>query len=233
MELLSSGQIYLADHRGFLEDAISRRSCSFNYESYFNEHREPFGNLKTLNDEILAAAQSISINIDSFCYLMIIPVTGKANCTINNNILNTVDVGEVFVRYAIPGDVLKLTNVYQEDWINYIFVQFKADASLPVNNQQKFDFDLEVNPNRLVSVVNCELNILPFTIHIGRFDGRKEALYQLKNDAGLFYAFIIGGAFELQGRLMHQRDGLALWDVKEVDLEALSNNAVILIIEMP
>ncbi len=37
----------------------------------------------------------------------------------------------------------------------------------------------------------------------------------------------------MQGRLLHQRDGLALWNLKEpVDMEALSNEAIVMLVEL-
>jgi len=40
------------------------------------------------------------------------------------------------------------------------------------------------------------------------------------------------GAFEVEGRLLHARDGLALWETEKVELEALSNDAIILVMEI-
>jgi hypothetical protein len=37
----------------------------------------------------------------------------------------------------------------------------------------------------------------------------------------------------VQGRLLENRDALSLWDTEEIDMEALSNDAVILLIEVP
>jgi redox-sensitive bicupin YhaK (pirin superfamily) len=55
----------------------------------------------------------------------------------------------------------------------------------------------------------------------------------LKNkNAGLF-VFVIEGAFEVEGRLLHERDSLALWETGKAEMEALSNDAIILVIESP
>ena len=51
-------------------------------------------------------------------------------------------------------------------------------------------------------------------------------------EAGLF-VFVIEGAFEVQYRLLHPRDRLVLWEADTIEWEALSNDAVILVIEMP
>jgi hypothetical protein len=43
--------------------------------------------------------------------------------------------------------------------------------------------------------------------------------------------FVLNGAFEAKGCLLHERDGLALWDTNEIEMEALSNDAMMLVIE--
>lgn len=93
------------------------------------------------------------------------------------------------------------------------------------------DFDLVGNKNKLVNIVNASERFLK--VSIGQFTGREEALYTLNDFNNSLFVFIIEGAFEVQGRLLQPRDGLALWDVEEpVDLEALSNEAIIVLIEM-
>ncbi len=47
----------------------------------------------------------------------------------------------------------------------------------------------------------------------------------------LLYFFVIQGAFEVANRLLEARDGLGLWSVKEVELEALSNEAIVLVLQ--
>lgn len=69
---------------------------------------------------------------------------------------------------------------------------------------------------------------------IGRYDGREEGIYEVQNpDAHGVFVFVIEGAFEVQNRLLHARDGLSLINVAEVDFEALSNDAMLLILEIP
>ncbi|WP_188556306.1 pirin family protein [Hymenobacter glacieicola] len=74
---------------------------------------------------------------------------------------------------------------------------------------------------------------LPFSLSLGRFAGRQEALYRPAQAGTLVFAYVLAGAFEAEGRLLHAKDGLAVWDVAEVELEALSNNALIVMLEVP
>ena len=45
------------------------------------------------------------------------------------------------------------------------------------------------------------------------------------------YFFVIQDAFEVANRLLEAKDGLGLWGEKEVELEALSNKAIILALQ--
>ncbi|MBC6988212.1 hypothetical protein H9I52_00875 [Hymenobacter sp. BT491] len=54
----------------------------------------------------------------------------------------------------------------------------------------------------------------------------------MKSSRSRFFAFVVTGAFEVEGRLLHKRDGLALWYVQEVELKALSNDALVLVLEL-
>ena len=62
--------------------------------------------------------------------------------------------------------------------------------------------------------------------------GREEVAYKLQDQQRGVFGFVLQGAFEVQYKLMETRDGLALWNAKEIEIEALSNEALIMLIEM-
>ncbi|UOE47092.1 hypothetical protein MTO98_22060 [Mucilaginibacter sp. SMC90] len=231
MEKILQGQIHLADQRGFTKTQVLRRFSSFNYGDYFNEHRKPFGRLEVWNDEMLAGGSSTSVIIKSSCWFVLMPVTGEVLLKRPNGDTRLIDAGEVFVGYAVAGEALKLINLYKSDWINYVYIQLKENGDVSVPYDEIFKFDFTGRQNELIDLVPYS-GRYPFRLHFGLFGGRADALYRVQNKNSLFYAFVLAGAFELQGRLMHERDGLALWQLDEADLEALSNNAVIVILEM-
>jgi redox-sensitive bicupin YhaK (pirin superfamily) len=229
MEKLSPGQIHLADQRGFAETNIWRRYSSFNYGNYFNEHRKPFSRLEVLNDEILTGGKTTVVTVENSCWFVLIPITGEIHLKKANGNPRLIDVGEVFISHAAAGESFELINPYESDRINYLYMQIKNEA-INLSADQVFKFDFINRKNELIDLT-ADIGRFPFSLHIGQFAGRTDVLYQLRNKDTLFYAFVIAGAFEVQGRLMHERDGLALWQLNDVDLEALSNNAVIAVLE--
>jgi hypothetical protein len=47
-----------------------------------------------------------------------------------------------------------------------------------------------------------------------------------------FFCFVLAGSFEVQDRLMHMHDGVEVSADKEIEFEAMSDNAILLIIDL-
>ncbi|MEO7211980.1 hypothetical protein [Mucilaginibacter sp.] len=225
---LSPAKIFLADQRGFAEDAVQQCSSTFSFGDFKNADKEPFGNLYTLNDEILSAGSSITQQAKYNSYLVLLPITGGIIYCDNTQHFET-DAGEVLVVPMEKGTEFKIANPYPANWVNYIRIEIKSD-DLNARIAESFTFDLEQFPNQLIPVVGhpgCAFKML-----IGRFGGREEVVYRPVGKTSKVFSFVISGAFELQNRLLHEQDGLALWDADIIEAEALSNNAILLLIDL-
>lgn len=228
----SPGKIFPAYERGLSQTAGLQRYSTFNFGTYYNGHKEPASSLCAFNDETLAGLQSVETIVEEPSYIVIIPVTGALEYEVARGSKGMIDIGEIYVCLASAKSVIKVTNPYEGDWINYLQFHIKAISFSEIDINKVLSFDLETTPNHLTEIILATDGKLPFSLSIGRFAGRQETLYKPQVDSTVF-AFALAGAFEIQGRLLHERDGLALWDTAEIDLEALSNNALMLIIETP
>ncbi|WDF54191.1 pirin family protein [Mucilaginibacter sp. KACC 22063] len=219
----SPGRLYLADQRGLIQSSSLQQHCTFNYSSYIAGNREAIGALKVFNDSILAAGKSAFTGGNSASVIVLIPVTGSLVFKNDANETITIEVGQVLVDKLSEGGYFKVINPYQDDWINFYHFEFEiTDAE---NTPSLFEFDFENETGKLIPITEDQ----NLSICIGHFNGRQEEAYHLQGKT-YFYATVIAGAFEVEGRLLHQRDSLALWNVESVELEALSNHAVILIL---
>lgn len=220
---LSPGKIFLADDRGCSQNSTRQLFSTFNFGDYQHEHKGPFGSLHTFNDVMLAAAATITKSATVTGILLLLPITGSVICN-----QTEIEPGQILVVPVAAGYAYQLTNPYPADWINLLWVEIETN-NLPQTDALMFNFDIEHTANCLVPAITDEA--LPFAAHIGRFGGRQEAVYPVKPGHQLF-AFVLAGAFELQNRLLHERDGLALWGTDTVEAEALSNDAVLLLLEL-
>jgi hypothetical protein len=226
MKLMSRAKIFLADQRGLTETKKLRRFSTFNFEKFTNPDKEPLDGLYLWNEDMLAKRQKTCFEVDRDSNMIIIPITGSVNYLDDTENETDIEVEEIAVVYVERGANITLSNPFDNDTIHYLCIGINANEPLP-NNPQFFYFDL-AKQNKLMKIDHSSL---PFSMSIGRFTGRKEVVYQISPDKKL-YAFVISGAFEMDGRLLHQGDGIALWETDEIEIEALSDNAVVLALEM-
>ena len=224
----SPGKIYLAEQRGLTETSILRRYSTFNFEKYFNEFKEPFGSLFLCNDEFIEGGKLTFFLCKANSTQIFIPITGGIDIVAKTKEY-AVETGQVQILNMEKGEVLEISNPYKDDTINYLQLGITNEDYFFSKNTS-FDFDFEKNPNQLIEIIND--GKLPFKLSVGLFAGRKEAVYEMKSSANSLYTFIVDGAFEIEGRLMHARDGLALWNTEKIELEALSNNAIVVVLEL-
>jgi redox-sensitive bicupin YhaK (pirin superfamily) len=226
----NKGKIFLAEERGHHETDWFRSFNTFNFGQYQQEHKLPFGPLYVLNDDTLAGDKSISMTVEADSVIVLIPVVGTIAYTDSAGHANYISAGECQLYTMPKGATIQIGNLYHDELVNFLQIWFYAEGSESDTTPQVTSFDLVNNSNQLVPI---PVNHPQYKLGIGKYNGREESIYQLSNPQNGLFAFVIQGAFEVQYRLLHPRDGLALWEASEIDLEALSNEAIILIMEMP
>lgn len=226
----SPGRIYLAGQRGLRESSWYRIFHTFNTEGYRQAHREPFGALYALNDETLAGHKSLHTDVAENSYLWLLPVVGMITYRNEQGNGAVLEAGEMMFAQLPAGSGFTITNPYEDELqlVNYMTILLKAGNNNGIKAPHLFSFDM----NSHNQLEKWRINGLPgLAFAMGKFDGRKAATHTLRNPAKGAYAIVIQGAFEVNGRLLHERDGVALWDTAEVEFEALSNQAIIFLIE--
>lgn len=226
MKTISQGKIFLSDQRGLIENNHIKRYCSFNFESFYNPAKEAIGSLYTLHDDMLAPNASFGFYTEQQGYLVIIPITGTLQYFDEKENETDIEVGEALMVFTEKNSFVRLKNPYEDAVISYLVITIKNGTAEPASpNFLNIDLS-EYNQLKTITPPSA-----PFNISIGRFSGRGESIYELSTSS-ILYAFVLAGAFEIDGRLLHDRDGIALWDTNEVEMEALSNDAILLLVEL-
>lgn len=238
MDTQTQAQIYLADQRGRSQLDHFQSHHNFNFGQYFDESRRPFGALQLLNDDLLKAGHTISMQVESPTDVVILPIVGglEYKSSVGNGFL---EAGQVQIFSLSPGMAYTIINPYESELINYIAIWLTNVSPAFTPGTQQIQFDLQTK-NELLPLFDANsqepTNQQVFRGFIGRYDGREEGIYPLTDQhASGVFVFILSGVFEVQNRLLHERDGLALMGVQnnEVDFEALSNDALLLVLEVP
>lgn len=244
----TQAQIYLAEQRTCTQTDLFRSYRSFNAGACFEESRIPFGALCLLNDDTLQAGASLTVPVKQATEVMLLPVSGGLEYQIEpvtgesgpgSPVGNFLEPGQVQLLSVAAGTRYVVSNPYEAEDINFVqpwLTPASADISV---NSHRITFDLS-HKNALLPLFGpagaepdeCARG----RRFIGRYDGRQDDVYRIAGDpANGIYVFVLQGAFEVQNRLLHEKDGLALRAVADglVEWEALPNDAVLLLIEVP
>lgn len=225
-------KIFLSEQRGCNELDWFRSYNTFNFGHYFSPDKMPFGELYLLNDDTLAGGKVLGMQVEEPSVVLLIPVVGAVQYKDDYGNNAFVEAGTAVVARIGGGKKLELANPYDTELVNFIQIWFRVSDIGSFGDMQTFLFNLDAHPNTMLPLfsVTAPCAARPF---IGKFDGRAEAemcLYKGMND---FFAFVIEGAFEVESRLLHARDGLALRNLQKIEWEALSNRAILLVLQVP
>ncbi|MDB5269979.1 MAG: hypothetical protein JWP58_3019 [Hymenobacter sp.] len=227
------GKIFLADERGLAESDRFRRYSTFSFGPWAHPHKGPFGRLYGLNEETLAGGHALDFTVVEASHIVIIPITGTVTLGSFGPPETTVSVEETTVLTLPAGSTLHVRNPYDTELVSFLHIWLLADAPVASSNEERRSFSPEAIKSQLARLFPTAGAVsLPFTLSLGRFAGRQEAVYRLESPANSLFVFALAGAFEVESRLLHEKDGLALWNVAEIELEALSNDALIIVLEL-
>lgn len=229
----TKAKMFLAEERGCNEIAWFRSYSTFNFGKYEHENKKAFGSLYVLNDDTLAAGKSLRLYVELHSYILLIPVVGAIHYTDSNGNTASLHAGEIQLCNVQEGTSITVSNPYETETINFLHVWIRNNTIFSLPQTRTIACDINRHNNQLITVVkpnNAFDETYKPTVSIGKYDGRREGTFKLTKETHLLFAFVIEGAFEVQNRLLHARDGVALWDLHEVEFEALSNEAIILLI---
>ena len=228
-------KIYLHEERGLQQADWFRSYYTFNFGNYFNPHKHPFGRLYVLNEDTLAGGRTLKMQVEEDSFVMLLPVTGAIKITDPQGLRQMIHPGRVQVFRALKNDSYEIENPYKDDLVNFLQIWLKAKPGDGLVHKDVLDFDLVSNKNQMISFLPASDDhpAATCTCAIGKFTGRADMVYPLRSENAGAFVYVIEGAFEVQNRLLHAKDGLALWDAAAIEAEALSNDAILLVIEQP
>lgn len=226
MTNVPTAQLFLADQRGLIQTGNVRRYHTFNADGYVAEGREAFGSLFLFSDDALRPGASLTLTAGQNMLLWLLPVVGglEYECGKQTGFLEPGQAGQL----TLPvGTSYTLSNPYEAETINLLQIGLTGPANIPDFAQFKFNLKAK---NTLLPLLGEQSSCEAF---IGQYGGREEGVLDVGEHGGDYFVFVLSGAFEVANRLMHGRDGLALHyeGAAELDFEALSNEAILLIVK--
>lgn len=211
---------------------LQTATTTFRSFTTLQDKHEPFGSLYVLKDHTLAGEQSMKFIVEDDSQILLLPTIGTIvyQDTMKNETL--IHSGQLQLHALQSGTEFMISNPYETQLVNFIQVWIKKPFR-NLNRFSGFEFDIDKNRNKLLFLGSKGWESEPLQgFCIGKFNGRGEAIHKLRSPKNGLFVFVLEGAFEVQHRLLETHDALALWNVDEVEIEALSNNAILCMLEL-
>jgi redox-sensitive bicupin YhaK (pirin superfamily) len=229
--------IYLAKQRGCSQVSWHRSYHTFNFGTYYNEHRKPAGDLLALNDDTLKGGASVKRAVKEDAAILLLPMVGALEYKNGSGAMGTIEAGQSHLLFARKDSDVEISNPYESELINYLEIWFRISPAQRRASEIVYEFSLDQHKNQLIPFLSTgdskEKDRFNVQGLIGKFGGREEGTCAIKDPARRLFVFVIEGAFEVQDRLLESRDGLLLWNTEKIEFEALSSDAIILLLEIP
>jgi quercetin 2,3-dioxygenase len=222
----SKGKILLSDERNVVENDRFRSINLFSFGNYQHPNKEAFGCLYVVNEHTLSGGYTIHGKVKRDTHVLLLPVVGEIEYHVKNG-CGFAEAGSIQVLPLAAGEAFSVTNPYPDELVKYleIWIASPVEGVKPVQNI----FQLETYKLQPL----FKDRFASYNGAIMKLNGRQEEIYRRRDTGNNLFAFVLQGALEVEYRLLHQGDGLCIWDLDAIEFEALSNDAILLILEIP
>ncbi|MFV0419654.1 MAG: pirin family protein [Dysgonomonas sp.] len=233
--------LFRASSRGSANHGWLDARHTFSFANYYDPNRIHFGALRVVNDDIIAGGKGFGTHPHDNMEIVTIPLYGDLEHKDSMGHAEVIKAGEVQVMSAGSGITHSEYNANKEKPVNLFQIWVFPDMKdvKPRYDQRAFDY---INKkNELLQIVGPQndANNNGLWIHqsawfsIGTFDKGTEIDYKVKKQGNGVFAMVVEGEFIVNGQKLLHRDALGLSETDNITFTADTNNARILLIDVP
>lgn len=231
--------LHKADTRGHANHGWLDSHHTFSFANYHNPERIHFGALRVLNDDIVDGGMGFGTHPHDNMEIVSIPLEGDLEHKDSMGNTAVIRKGDLQVMSAGTGIYHSEYNKnkgekakFLQIWLfpNKRNVTPRYDQITLNPEDRKNKFQQVISPNPDDAGVWMHQNAW---FHLGTFDKGIELTYKLHDTQNGVYAFIIKGSATINGQSLNTRDGLGVWNVDSLNVNALDAETEILLMEVP
>jgi len=195
-----------------------------------------FGVLRVLNDDTVAPRMGFNLHPHKNMEIVSIPLNGGLEHKDSMNNLSVITEGDIQVMSAGTGIFHSEKNKNSDVPVKFLQIWLIPNKE---NVEPRYDqirinftnngFKQILSPNPDDEGVWIYQNAW---FYIGKFTENIKTTYKLKEKNNGLYVFVIEGGAVLNGRKLEKRDGIGIWEIKKIEINADANSKI-LIMEVP
>lgn len=237
--IMSNKVLHKADTRGHANHGWLDSHHTFSFANYHNPERMRFGVLRVLNDDVVAGGMGFGTHPHDNMEIISIPLDGDLTHKDSMGNVAVIKHGDIQVMSAGSGITHSEQNKNHDRQVKFLQIWLFPNKRNVSPRYDQISLNVQDRHNKLQQVLSPSASDEGVWIHqdawfhMGKFDEGFKAEYSLKNPNNGVYAFILKGDVEVDGQLLNTRDGMGIWDITALSLVAKSQDAEILLMEVP
>jgi redox-sensitive bicupin YhaK (pirin superfamily) len=237
--IMATSVLHKAESRGLADHGWLKSHHTFSFANYYNPERMHFGVLRVLNDDRVAAGMGFGTHPHDNMEIISIPLAGDLEHKDSMGNVTVIRNGDIQVMSAGTGIQHSEYNQSRETEVKFLQIWVFPNKRNVKPRYDQLTLKLEDRHNRLQQVLSPNPDDDGVWIHqdawfhLGQFDQGKKETYKIKKSGNGVYAFVLSGTFVLEGQALQSRDGFGIWDIDQIHLEATTQGAEILLMEVP
>jgi redox-sensitive bicupin YhaK (pirin superfamily) len=231
--------LHKADSRGHANHGWLDSWHSFSFGGYYNPERIHFGALRVLNDDTVSGGMGFGKHPHDNMEIISIALEGELEHRDSMGNVAVIREGDVQVMSAGTGIYHSEYNKNSDRLTRFLQIWVFPNKRNVTPRYDQISLDSGKLKNNLFQILSPNEEDDGVWIHqdawfsMGNFDAEHAAVYTLKKAGNGIYVFIIEGEWTLQNQKYSRRDGIAFTDTDILELQSESDNARILIMEVP
>ena len=231
--------LHKASSRGHANHGWLNSFHTFSFAGYHNPERVHFGMLRVLNDDTVQAGQGFSTHPHNDMEIVSIPLEGDLEHKDSMGNVAIIKHGDVQVMSAGTGVYHSEYNHNKDRQVKFLQIWVFPNKKGVTPRYDQMTLDTNDRRNKFQQVVSPNADDEGVWVHqdawfhLGQFDKDFSLNYDVKMTGNGVYAFVLSGEFEIDGQKLETRDGYGMWDLDKFSVKALTQEAEILLMEVP
>ncbi|MGX3067514.1 pirin family protein [Ursidibacter arcticus] len=228
-----------ADSRGNADHGWLKSRHTFSFANYYDPERLGFGALRVINDDFVEGGMGFGTHPHNNMEIISIPLSGDLSHKDSMGNGSIIRNGDIQVMSAGTGITHSEMNANRDQAVKFLQIWVIPNKRNVEPRYQQIAIADQAKPNDFQQILSPNPDDEGVWIHqdawfsLAKFELNHSKTYQLHKENTGVYVFVIKGNAKIGDKELNERDGLAVWDTQSFDVTALSENAEILLMEVP
>lgn len=230
--------LHRANTRGHAQHGWLESYHTFSFAGYFHPERMHFGALRVLNDDRVTGGAGFPTHPHQNMEIISIPLRGDLEHKDSMGNVQIIREGDVQIMSAGTGVTHSEYNHHADREVNFLQIWILPQEHNIKPRYAQRHFPRSERRNQLQQVISDqgEKNGLWINqdarFYLGDIEVGQSLHHRLKGPDYGVYIFVLEGQLEVEGETLNSRDGLGLWELESLELQA-AENTEFLLMEVP